>query len=294
MNIFPNGKVIDLEQGTNEWLEYRKKKITASEVAMAMNKSPYMTAYQLYNMKKGLYQPKADDYIFQRGHEFEEIGRQVFKDLTGEEMIPFCVESVINPNFFASLDGFNSKFGLFEHKLVGEEEIKKIENGEIREDHIIQMNFQMLTSGIETTQYMATTPKKKKAIVSIDADEELQQLIAMEAEEFMKKIQKNIAPKLSNKDYLIPQDDEIRNLFQEMEKLKAEEEILKSKIESLKKNIVENAPHEKVLCGGLMLYKSTRKGKVNYKKIPELVGVDLEQYRGKESEVWTIKYNKGA
>jgi hypothetical protein len=38
-----------------------------------------------------------------------------------------------------------------------------------------------------------------------------------------------------------------------------------------------------------MAYKSERKGNVNYKKVPELKGVNLDEYRGESITVWTVK-----
>lgn len=43
---------------------------------------------------------------------------------------------------------------------------------------------------------------------------------------------------------------------------------------------------------GLVVSKSERAGAVDYKKIPELDGVDLDKYRKKSSTVWTIREEK--
>lgn len=43
---------------------------------------------------------------------------------------------------------------------------------------------------------------------------------------------------------------------------------------------------------GLIVSRSERAGAVDYKKIPELEGVDLDQYRKKSSTVWTIREEK--
>ena len=39
--------------------------------------------------------------------------------------------------------------------------------------------------------------------------------------------------------------------------------------------------------------KYLMKGRVNYSKIPELIGVDLNEYRSKDSECWRITARKG-
>jgi predicted phage-related endonuclease len=57
----------------------------------------------------------------------------------------------------------------------------------------------------------------------------------------------------------------------------------------LKKELLELGEGEKVKGAGLTLVKSVRQGNVNYKGIPELAGVDLDAYRGKPVDVWTLK-----
>lgn len=58
---------------------------------------------------------------------------------------------------------------------------------------------------------------------------------------------------------------------------------------SLKKDLLDMAEGDRVKGSGLTLVKSIRQGNVDYKKIPELKGLDLDQYRGKSTEVWTLK-----
>ncbi len=43
---------------------------------------------------------------------------------------------------------------------------------------------------------------------------------------------------------------------------------------------------------GLSVSRAERKGSVNYKKIPELKGVDLDAYRGESTVVWSIKADR--
>jgi hypothetical protein len=43
---------------------------------------------------------------------------------------------------------------------------------------------------------------------------------------------------------------------------------------------------------GLTIIKTERKGSVDYSKVPELVGVNLDSYRKKSTTVWTINEDK--
>jgi len=58
---------------------------------------------------------------------------------------------------------------------------------------------------------------------------------------------------------------------------------------ALKQELLLLGEGEKVKGAGLTLVKSVRVGNVDYKKIPELKGIDLDQYRAASTEVWTLK-----
>ena len=72
--------------------------------------------------------------------------------------------------------------------------------------------------------------------------------------------------------------------------LLAKQEQIKSEIEDLKKDILERAQGGKDKIGQLTVSKIERKGAVDYKKIPELKGVDLEQFRKKPTNFWKITH----
>ena len=55
--------------------------------------------------------------------------------------------------------------------------------------------------------------------------------------------------------------------------------------------LIEIAKAEDKKCSGngVMVFKSIRKGAVNYKAVTELDGVNLDDYRKKDSVVWTVR-----
>lgn len=72
--------------------------------------------------------------------------------------------------------------------------------------------------------------------------------------------------------------------------LLAKQEQIKSEIEDLKKDIFAKAKGGKDKIGQLTVTNIERKGAVDYKKIPELKGLDLEQYRKKPTNFWKISH----
>lgn len=68
----------------------------------------------------------------------------------------------------------------------------------------------------------------------------------------------------------------------------AEQKLAEEKVEEARKKLLEICT-ENTKGAGVTVYQSERKGAVDYKKIPQLDGVDLEQYRKKSTMVWTVK-----
>lgn len=54
-----------------EWLEARRKGVTASEIAILMGLSPYSSPYALYHQKLGILPPEDDQAVFERGRVLE-------------------------------------------------------------------------------------------------------------------------------------------------------------------------------------------------------------------------------
>ena len=68
----------------------------------------------------------------------------------------------------------------------------------------------------------------------------------------------------------------------------AEQKLAEEKVEEARKKLLEICT-ENTKGAGITVYQSERKGAIDYKKIPQLDGVDLEQYRKKSTQVWTVK-----
>lgn len=104
-------KIVSFDQRTDEWLEWRKKGVSASEAAIIMNDSPYMTPWRLWAEKVGLAAPDdlSKNPFVQHGIENEDVARQAFEGLhPGEVALPVCAESSVESVMRASFDGLIS------------------------------------------------------------------------------------------------------------------------------------------------------------------------------------------
>lgn len=74
---------------------------------------------------------------------------------------------------------------------------------------------------------------------------------------------------------------------------KSQIEWLEGNEKVLRNELIEMAQGSNCRGGGIKLSKVVSKGTIDYKSIPELIGIDLEKYRKKPTECWKITQDKG-
>lgn len=75
-------------------------------------------------------------------------------------------------------------------------------------------------------------------------------------------------------------DKEWLNLAGEYKSLKAQEKILKKRMDQVKNDLIGLSESVTSIGGGIQLEKCERKGTILYSEIPQLKDIDLENYRG--------------
>ncbi len=300
--------IVSLIQGTSEWNAWRMNGIGGSDAPVIEGTSPYKTVRDLYFEKTGLLSPSEDDeskeFIFAKGHKVEALIRKQFQEQTGVEMKPVCMEHGDHPYLRVSLDGFDSSRGVLEGKLVGQEVLLEAsKTGRIPDFHYTQMQHGFMVSGADVGHWFGHDGKKNGILVPIRANaefikrqEELEHL-------FWDDVQNRIVPPLSDRDYLIPEDD---SLLVELRNAKELAENAQIQFETLRSQIVLQFNHPKIAGGGLKIFKVNRQGSLDLLAVPEIAKARhelkddyLEAFRKKGSESWTVrldavKKSKGA
>lgn len=276
----------DLVQGTDEWLEWREEgSVGGSDLAALFGISPYKTKRELYFQKSGISTPqKISSYVANRGHKTEEALRVMYSEKLGMGFEPVCVE--FDHGLFVSLDGYNKKYGMIEFKQVGKDVFKEIENGTIPPHHEIQVQAGILATSSKKGLYCAGYYEKvdgKEVLHSISIevkpDKKMHEEIIKELKQFNKDLMSMKIPELSPEDTKFITDEKAIEAFESLETVSKQISELKEKEKALKKALEPHLDHEKVNCNGISFIRFKQKGGVDYTKIPELKGVDLDKYR---------------
>lgn len=109
---------LDLQQGSEEWLDSRLKQLNASEAPVMMGCHPNMRRDELLEAKATCnpkeYSRFVVEKIFDKGHETEAMARPLLEDAIGEDLYPVSGK---NGRYQASFDGLTLMQDTgFEHK----------------------------------------------------------------------------------------------------------------------------------------------------------------------------------
>lgn len=147
-------EILDLDQTTDEWLNWRNQGIGSSDVALLMSPEPVFdrTVGTLWKQRVGYERAvELDNPHIQRGKELEPIIRDEVNRILETDFKPVCVQRKDTPYLRASLDGID--FGIdaiLEIKSPSDKVFEKyLKTWEIPENYYLQMQYQMLCSDVD-------------------------------------------------------------------------------------------------------------------------------------------------
>lgn len=143
-------KIINVVQGSPEWLSHRANCFNASDAPAMMGASKYKTRAQLLHEIATGTVKEVDSFTqqrFNRGHETEASIRPHIESIVGEDLYPVVGVSDEHPKLGASYDGLTmSQSMTMEHKLWNENLAESVRDGSIANDpaYYWQMEQQIL------------------------------------------------------------------------------------------------------------------------------------------------------
>ncbi|HIE64997.1 MAG TPA: hypothetical protein EYG28_09555 [Nitrospiria bacterium] len=98
-------KIVDLEQGTKEWLAWRSQGIGASDAPAIMGEGIWKSSATLMKEKCGRTKASFINRAMARGSALEPKARRCYEEKVGIRVYPVCLQSVEHDWLRASLDG---------------------------------------------------------------------------------------------------------------------------------------------------------------------------------------------
>ncbi len=284
-------KRINVEQGSEEWLRWRKSVITATECAVIMGSSIWETPYQLWQRKCDLIPEKEVNEAMEKGKRLEPIARDLFNN-TYFFIEPNVVESTEFEFLGASLDGISKMAGtIVEIKCGGKKLHDMALKDIIPEYYMHQMQHQLLVTRSEMCVYVSYYEGELKTI-DVFPDPEFQKIYLPKAKEFWKNLVSGQPPEMTDKD-LQDKSTELdwlsdSDLYKSYDSIVKEYEIKKSEV---RQRLLEKSFDRPCKGNGLKIIKSFTKGRLDEESMKK-DGIDIEKYRKQDVVSWKFLVEK--
>ncbi|EDO6981126.1 hypothetical protein FXA29_06960 [Campylobacter coli] len=283
-------KIIDLEQGSVEWLNFRKGKITASIVASCIGeKGAFLSKEKAKELIQGVYEPYVSEAM-KKGREYEELIRAKMEFIIGKDITPIVIQSLENELFMASLDGIDNEKTIYEFKYSTNnkeyEQVLKFKKPSSK--YYAQIQFQLFVGGFEKCVFAVLNENDDLTYCMVKSDKEYQDFMLRKIDEFIKDYLVN-----QKNDYKELEDTKAKNLTIEIIRLENTIKPIKEKLESLKKELIALANGEKARCLDITIYPQSRTI-IDYKGFLEQKNITVPKEFYKESISMCLKIKKGA
>lgn len=152
-------RILDVIQGSPEWLAARASRRCASDAPAVMGASKYVSRAEFVRKRAlGLVDDVSPQQqaAFDRGHAAEEAAREFVEHDIDDGLYPVtCVSD--DDLYLASMDGLTMDGVVgFEHKLASADLVRQVKAGELDAHYYWQLEHQLMVTGAERIIFAAT------------------------------------------------------------------------------------------------------------------------------------------
>jgi len=279
-----------MQQGTSEWLEFRRSKLGASDAPIVLGISPYKTPHELWLEKTGRKEPPAMNYAMKRGHELEDSLRIAYEELTGNIMMPKVITHDEFDWMMASLDGVSMDGSIIlEIKTCNAKIFEAAKSGKPIDHHYAQIQHQLACAPDAEFVHYFIEHKGEHHLLKVVRDEEYIQKLTCDLIMFHQCMIEDIAPELTEDDYVvIEHDPEFAEAAQLWLSAKESLDEAKKAYDTAKSSLMECTDDGNCMGYGVVLNRCQRKP-TDCKQAALDAKVDISQYTSESIGYWTIR-----
>lgn len=291
-----------LQQRSPEWLKWRKGKITATNACIIMNGEHFgKTLLDLYHEKTAETHIETEsNFAMRRGVELEPLALAKFEAETGYLMTPAVKVHPANEFMAASLDGLEIENKCAcEIKCPGKEDHELALKGIVPEKYVPQLQHIMEVCQLEEIYYMSYRSDSDFTIFKVNKDHDYTERLLQAELNFWKRVQDRNPPEPTDRDNIEITSKEWTNLSDQYAAIYTEKKELQDKLariesieENIRKELILLADQKSARGAGIKLSKFIRRGHIDYSRVPQLDGVDLEPYRKESTKSWKISFQR--
>ena len=281
-----------MQQGTKEWIEFRKNYVGGSDAPVVMNVSPYCTPYQLWQEKLGI-KRRAKTESMNFGNTMEPFIRDKFNEMYDCKVKPVVLIHPTIKWMMASLDGLDHEKGVaVEIKTANKDDHEMAKNGRVPDKYYpqLQHTLEILVAlfGINQLYYFSYNNGDYVSVLMQKDDEYITKLLKEEYKFFIAVMDLE-PPDLSDRDYIDKSSESTwLKLENELYDINVQMKVLEGREKELRDQLIVEAAGQSSKGNKVKVTKYSKKGVIDYKRIQELEDVNLEKYRKASTDCWRL------
>ena len=284
-------RIEQLHQNTPDWHRWRLQGIGSSDAPVIMGDGAFKTLKKLWSIKTGIATESCDSPAARRGHELEQFARRAYEARMEIQMEPACLVHDRLQWMRASLDGvsFDGSIVLEIKCPWNERGQEAAREGRVPSQYYAQLQHQLEVSGAQEAHYWSFDGADG-ILVKVQPDQHyITRLVEAEAEFWQRVLEKQWPDDTDDKLDLgaDPQWGVVASQYREA-KIRLDQATLEEK--EARRLLEAMATARRTYGSGIEVLKSLRKGAVDYSRVPELRGVNLESFRKPPVEVIKINF----
>ncbi len=269
-------EIVEMEQGSSEWLELRRKMRTASETATVMNCNPYQTPLQLARQKRQLDPPTEKTYAMEFGLANEPAVRKTASEYLAPINSSYEPAVLRSGDYLASLDGRMGE-SIMEIKCPSSPRSGALRDG-IYQPHWWQMQHQLMVSGAKRCHYVVRHPDDGELIFKVvmpdpKAFEELREAWDTFWLEYMECDEADLVE-------CAPISDDLMPLVSDFHAAVDAKRVADARHKAARATLLAELPAETAAGHGLRVVKYEREGSIDWAKYQaDYPDMDFTKYR---------------
>lgn len=275
-------KIVEFNQGSPEWLTWRREGLGASEISVLTGSNIYSTPLKLWEKKCGFREEDPINPAMAFGIANEDTARQWMNRHYNLNLKPICIEDSSKSHYKASLDGYDSATQtLVEIKCPSSQSIlgKARANNAVPDYWYDQMQWQIMLCQPKRAILALWDPDNQGCItVEMFGNSETILMMREEADKFWNQVKTGREPDAKESDFVEVSDPLLEQSLQEYQSIVSQEKVLGDRKKELK-SIVEGFTNDQsIQAYGFKVKRLAPRTTYDLDKMRE-EGIDVDKYK---------------
>ncbi len=277
-------KIVSFTQKSEEWLEWRKGGIGASDIAVLTGSNGYTTPLKLWEIKCGFRESDPINAAMAHGIQHENMARQWMNEHFQFNLKPTCIEDPKKSHFRASLDGYDfDSDTLVEIKCPVSESIldKARISQSIPNYWFDQIQWQIMLSEPKKAM-IAIWDYRHQGCITLDMFGMTKKIEKMRslADDFWHHVQIGKAPEPNKSDYIEISDPILHQLLLEYQELLTKGSGIDGRKKEIRKQLEDFGSGNNFIANGFKVQRASSRTTYDIDKM-RMDGIDVDLYAKK-------------